>query len=374
MRWRKEKISIPSLLIASGITILFMVLEFNSASKVQAPFFKEKISAARLTQKAFLEIKDFVKELNIPIDSINDPNKTGLIGLQYSSITSGRADLNEKLTTTNPNIAALVVELLRTSGVKKYDTVAVSLTGSYPALNIAIMCAIKILKLHPIIITSLSASMWGANHPNLTYLDMETRLNKKRVFEFKSAAASLGGNDDMGRGLSPLGRKILLSVMEKNNIPCLDSKNPADAIEKRWQIYTGVSHPRLFINVGEANYLGPDIEPGYIPPGKLRYGKGLAVRFSRAGIGVINLVRINNLAKKYDLPIAPIPLPKIGTGKLFCQIRYSTTRAIIYTLILILALILILRIDFNYYPGLRKRIKHYKNNIDLMHHWSDKND
>ena len=354
MKWRKEKISILSLIIASAVTILFMIFEFKSIAKVPAPFFKEKIEAAKLTEKAFGLIKAYVKELNIPIDWINDPNETGLIGPQYSTITLGRGDLNEKLTTTNPNIAGIVIEFLKRCGVKEYDTVAVALTGSYPGLNIATLCALKVLNLHPIIITSVSASMWGANHPQLTYLDMETRLRNPEIFEFKSVAATIGGEDDMGRGLSPEGRKIIQNAIIRNRIQPLDIKDPTDRIEKRWSLYTSKGRPKAFINVGETKFSEPDIEPGYIPPGKLKYGKGIIGRFSIARVPVINLIALNNLAQKYGLPIAPIPLPRIGSGRLYYRIKYSVTQAIIYLVILISLLLIILKCDLDYYLGLKK--------------------
>ncbi len=357
MKWRKEKISIPSLVLASVITIIFMIFEFSSKSKVTTPFFREKIAATELTKKSFDIIKEMVQELNFPIDKINDPNETGLIGPQYSTITSGRGDLNEKLTTTNPNIAGLVIELLKRCGVKEYDTVAVALTGSYPGLNIATLCALKVLNLHPIIITSVSASMWGASHPQLTCLDMETRLRNAKIFPFKSVAATIGGEDDMGRGLSPEGREIIQKAIIRNGIQLLDIKDPTDRIEKRWNLYTSKGRPKAFINVGETKFSEPDIEPGYIPPGKLKYGKGIIVRFSKACVPVINLIALNNLAQKYGLPIAPIPLPRIGSGRLYYRIKYSVTQAVIYLFILLSLLLIILKCDLDYYLGLKKEEK-----------------
>ena len=147
MKLRKDKISILSLLIITIITILLMVLELSSKSKVKAEYFDDKIAAAELTLQSFKAIKETVDSLNIPIDRINDPNETGLIGLQYSPITTERGDLNAKLTSINPNFAALIIQLLKKAGTRKDDLVAVSFTGSLPGMNIAALSAIKILQL-----------------------------------------------------------------------------------------------------------------------------------------------------------------------------------------------------------------------------------
>lgn len=357
MKLREGKISILSLLILSTITVLLMALELNSKSKFRAEYFDEKIKAAELTQQAFKAIKEAAYNLNIPIDRINDPNETGLIGLQYSLITTERGDLNAKLTSTNPNFAALLVKFLRAAGLKKNDAVAVSFTGSYPALNIAVLSAIKILQLKPIIITSVSSSMWGANYPQFTYLDMEQVINQKGIIEFKTIAASIGGGDDIGRGLSLEGREKIEAAITKNNIKILDVENLEDAIRKRLEIYNKNGNVKLLINVGEraTASAGSDIESGLIKARQIKMGKGIIAQFSRSGIPVINLIDINYLAAKYKLPVAPIPLPEIGESNLYYVFRYSVGQAIISLVILFIILFIILRFDIDYYLKRRKK-------------------
>ena len=110
---RHGNISTLVLFIVTCITIVFVVIELRSKTLVRAPYYEEKITAANLTARAFTEVKWASDSLHIPIDRINDPNETGLIGLQYSHLTTQRGDLNAKLTSTNPNYAALIVQLLK---------------------------------------------------------------------------------------------------------------------------------------------------------------------------------------------------------------------------------------------------------------------
>ena len=95
-----------------------------------------------------------------------------MIGQDITQITTDRGYIDSKLTSMNPNFAAVIVEMLKEADVKNNDVVAISFTGSLPGLNIAVMAAIQTLKLKPIIITSVGASNSGANDPYFTWLDM----------------------------------------------------------------------------------------------------------------------------------------------------------------------------------------------------------
>lgn len=356
MKIREGKISILSLSVVTVITVLLMIVELNSKTKVEAKHYKEKLQAARTAQSAFAAIKKAVNEMDMLIDRINDPNETGLIGLQYSPITTERGDLDPKLTSTNPNFAALVIQFLKQIGIRKNDKVAVLLTGSFPALNVAVTSAIKTLELQPVIITSVSSSMWGANFPQFTYLDMEELLRTRGIFESKSVAASLGGEDDIGRGLSPAGRAMIEEAASRNGIPLLAASNLDDVIAEKISIYTAHGKIKVFINVGEKTtaLAGVEAGNGLIRPHAIKTGRGLIAQFSKQGIPVVNLADIELLAREGDMPIAPIPLPNPGEGHLYYEYKYSVTMAIIVMLILVVILFVVLRYDIEYYLKRRR--------------------
>lgn len=333
-----------------------MTWELNSKTRVEAKYYNDKLMAAQTAQRAFEMIKSAATDIGLPIDRINDPNETGLIGLQYSPITTERGNLDAKLTSTNPNFAALIVEFLKGSGARRNDTIAVSLTGSYPALNIAILSAIEVLELEPTIITSVGSSMWGANYPEFTYLDMETALAKTGLFRSKTRVASMGGEDDIGRGLSPAGREVIEQAALRNNVELLDATNLDEIIQQKMNAYTAHGAARVFINAGESStaLAGADASGGLIRPHAIRTGQGLIAQFSKMGTPVINLVDINRLAQEYHLPVAPIPLPSAGQGRLYYEYRYSVTIAIIALVILVVILFIVLRFDIDYYLKRRK--------------------
>jgi len=351
MKLREEKIPVPSLIIVSVITILLMLIELNSVSRVKTEYFDEKRGAAELAVQSYKAIKDAMSTLEIPINSQFDPNETGLIGIPYSNITTGKGDLYAKLTSTNPNFAALMVQFIKAAGLKKNDTVAVSFTGSFPALNIAVLSAIKVLELYPIIITSVGSTMWGANHPQFTYLDMERILNQKGLHDFKSAAASIGIEDDIGTEYNREGRKSVERAITRNNISFLRSRHLDEAIRKRIEIYTHGGNVRLFINVADdtPSLAGGHVGSGLIRPGEIQWQKGLLAYFSKSGVPVINLTDVTDLAQKNHLPIAPHPLPDIGDGELYYTFRYSVKQAVLYLAILFIIMFLAFKVDINYY-------------------------
>jgi poly-gamma-glutamate system protein len=357
MKKREGRISILSLLFASGITILLMIIELNSKTKVEAKYYEEKLLAAEKAQQAFGVIKDATITMGIPIDRINDPNATGIIGVQYSPITTERGDLDEKLTSTNPNFAALIVELLKNAGLRNDDRLAVSLSGSFPALDINVLSAIEILKLKPIIITSVASAMWGANYPQFTYLDMETALKEEGIIRSSTDAASLGGEDDIGRGLSPAGRELIELAVSRNGVPVIDAATLDDIIREKMELYTAQGAIKCFINVGEKTtaLAGSEASIGLIRPRTIRTGNGLIARFSGMGVPVINLMEINTLAQEHDMPLAPIPLPEPGDGRLYYEFKYSVTFAVIALIILVIVLFILLRFDIDYYLQRREK-------------------
>jgi len=357
MKLRQGKVGKSVLIAFALFCIILFIIEVGSVRKKKSRLYEEKIAAAKTCEEAFEFIKATRKSLNIPIDEINDPNQTGLIGYQYSPITSGRSDLQSKLTSTNPNFAALFVELFYQVGVRKGKSIAIGWNGSYPALNIALLSAVKALDLKPIIITSVTSSTWGANDPRFTWLDMEKKVEQKGILPYQSVAASLGGEDDNGQGLSPAGRALLDSAIRHNHVAKIDAANLNDQIDKRFNIYQqegGNQKPAAFVNIDHSVANVGDIrvttstgilsrrnnkviEPSVI-------AKMLAKR-----VPVINILDVNRLAERYSLPIAPSPLPNVGKGKLFVEPRYSVYLAIVMVILIIVILFFVIRYDLEFY-------------------------
>jgi len=349
----KSKLSLLVVFIAS---IILFIWVNNSRVFLEEKYYTEKLEAAQLMQKAMNVIKEHRLSQGILIDEENDPNRTYLIGEKETLITTDRGNLTAKLTTHNPNFAATIMEMFKKAKLKKGDKVALSCTGSLPALNIAVMSAAKILDLDLIIISSVGASMFGATDPDFTWLDMEIILNEKGIFQYKSVAASLGGGRDSGRGLNVVGRELIISAIERNNVFLIQENSLEKNIRRKMEFYedfTQNSKIKLYINVGGGlSSLGNTVNGRLVSPGYHRFIstkniplKGTMFLFAEKNIPIIHLLDIEKFAEMNELPISPVPLPEPGKDKFFVNERYNTTITVIALAILIILILTVIFFD-----------------------------
>jgi len=89
--------------------ILFLIAHFSYVT-IKADYYEQKVEAAQ-TMSAFIDsLKAEQQRLGIPLDPINDPFQTGLIGIARSTITTDRGLLSDKQAAINPNLAAVFVK------------------------------------------------------------------------------------------------------------------------------------------------------------------------------------------------------------------------------------------------------------------------
>ena len=326
----------------------FLAVEYGKED-VKLKWYDQKIEASKIANNAIDYLKEFRLQKSVFIDAVNDPNETALIGQDITPITTDRGNIEAKLTATNPNFAAVIVEMLKEAGVEKNDIVAIAFTGSLPGLNISVHSAVQTLGLKPIIITSVGASNWGANDPYYTWLDMEKVLYDAGIFKNKSVAASIGGGLDRGRGLSPEGRQLIIDAIERNKVDFINEEYLENSIQKRMQIYDEHRKKdkiKAFINVGGGiSSMGSTENARFIPSGltmslpMMNYPmRGVIIQMAEENIPIIHLLNINQLATKYGLPVSPTPLPMPGEGEIFIQKRYSVLLTSLVTIFMMAAI------------------------------------
>lgn len=339
----------------------------NSRVLVKQEYYDLKLQAAKKMARALSVIRENRAAVGWALDEVNDPDQSALIGPHYSLITTSQGDLGAKLTTINPNFAAVVLQMLENAGVKSGDKAAVAFTGSFPALNIAVICACEVLNVEPVIITSVGSSMWGANNPEFTYLDMEKVLFDAGVIKHRSVAASIGGGDDIGRSISKAGCAAILEAMKRTGVMPLEAHSLKEAQAKHRAVYeekSGGTPYRVFINVGGGvAVLGHPENGQLIPPGlnkiylQLNYpALGIIHEYWEKGTPIIHLLNVNVIAQRYGLPISPVPLPPIGSGEIFAIERYNLNVAWISVIILFTALITVLLLDRDKYKLRREGV------------------
>ncbi|MBI1884012.1 MAG: poly-gamma-glutamate system protein [Chlamydiae bacterium] len=361
----ERKISKTTLIGLAVLAILLFMLAYHSRELVRQPWHTEKLRAARLASAAQNAIKMRAIEKGLVIDAVNDPNLTGLIGQEYTDITTDRGVLEAKLTSTNPNFAAGVVDMLKRAGLAKGDCVAVGVTGSMPAMNIAVLAALEALDLKPLIISSVGGSTWGATNPEFNWLDMESFLFEKKIFHACSVAASIGGGRDNGRGLSALGRQLIEQSIRKVGMTLIHENSLEDSIRKRMEIYDQYAQSKpikAYINVGGGlASLGAAINGTLIPPGLSKNlamknfpVKGVIVQMAGRGLPVIHLLNVERIARAYGLPIAPQPLPEIGEGRVFIEERHHVMITLLCILLLVGGITVFVRLDLFHHLFLRR--------------------
>jgi poly-gamma-glutamate system protein len=322
----------------------------------QQPWYDAKLQAAHLARQAMGIIRDERGRLGIRLDPETDPAGTGLIGIPISPVTSNTGQLGAKQLSANPNFAAVLVHWLAQAGAKPGDLVGVGLSGSFPGLNIATYAAIQTLDLQPVVISSVSASQWGANDPRLLWIDMERVLFEKRVFRFRSVAASRGGIDDRGYGMSREGVDLIDQAIARNNVPLIDPKDLVDAIEKRMGIYQAHTKGRrmvAYVNLGGGTasvgtYVGKlEFQPGLNlhPPSGKNPIDSVMLRHAQRGVPVIHVTQIAGLAKRYGLEGNRPSLHRPGEGRIYSEVGYNRWLAAGGLALILATMVAFIRLD-----------------------------
>jgi poly-gamma-glutamate system protein len=314
-------------IVAAGVVSLIAWLALQTlAPRGSIEWSEEMLQAAAHMERATAAVARRSETAGIPIDESLDPNRTGLIGPEYTPLFTTLGRLEAKRTTTNPDLAGLVVHLLRRAGVAAGDTIAVGCSASFPALLIAALTAAEALDVHPVTILSLGASSYGATRPGLTLLDIHELLLSDGILSTPPAAVSLGGEGDVGAEFDPAIRDLLLERIRASGTPLLEDPDLRGNVARRMAIYLGAPERRVaaFLNIGgsDANLgtspLVLNVEPGLnadleLPPQEER---GVLFEMAARGVPVIHLLNIRGLALRYGLPWDPVPLSAPGTTRL----------------------------------------------------------
>ncbi len=279
--------------------------------------------AAVAMDRALASVAEECRKLGIRIDPVLDPNGTCLVGPEFSELLSSLGQVEAKRTSTNPDLAGLLVHLLVRAGVQEGDRVGLGASGSFPGLLIAALSAVEALGARPVPILSLGASSFGASRTDFHLGDLYFLLEREGFVSVPAAAVSLGGEGDVGGGLDSdfregMARELRAAADSESGPPYLENPNLRENVQERMALYGGLA---AFVNIGgaEAN-LGTspkilDVSPGLVmgpdlPPQEQR---GVLFEMASKGIPVLHLLHVRGLALRYGLPWDPIPLPEPGS-------------------------------------------------------------
>tara|TARA_R110002020_G_scaffold145369_5_gene318628 strand:+ start:458 stop:1609 length:1152 start_codon:yes stop_codon:yes gene_type:complete len=333
--WRSSGVPLWGQVFLIALALLAMVLAENLRQRdpVVDDNYATMVNAAKIMRDG-MDVLQPMRAQMAPINPEFDPQRSGLVGLENSIITTNQGGRESKQTTVNPNWAAVAVKLMADAGVGRGDLVAVTISGSFPAMNLAVYSALEALEADAVIIASASSSQWGANVPGFSWLDMERALRDAGVLSLKPIYASLGGIEDRGIGISEEGIASLRNSIERADLNMIEPANYQEAVADRIAIFREYSADRsykAFVNVGGgATIVGP---PGIDDMFKSGLQKDAPARafavdtvmgyFLQEEIPGIHFIGIKNLANRYGLPIAPVEPVPVGNGGIYSSTVYN---------------------------------------------------
>jgi poly-gamma-glutamate system protein len=314
------------LALAAAVSIALWFVFEQTLQRPIHPQFAEMLMAARSMQAASRVLWMEKDARGLTPSAQVDPNRTGMIGQEYTPITTTIGELPAKRTATNPDFAAALVHQIASLKLAHSTPVVIVVSGSFVGGDVAAITATETLGLRPIVIASLSASMWGANEPEFNLIDMLSALRERNVIRTRAIAAVLGGGGAIGGSMDLDGVAALRRSAARDGVPIIETRPVAaliDALLARITAAAGDTGPGAVINAGGALVgLGSCPESYEWPPGLTRRAPpcsdgtpGLAMRLAADGLPVLHIINMRRLALEWGLPFDPTPLPIPGNNR-----------------------------------------------------------
>ena len=246
-------------------------------------------------------------------DAETDPEKTGLIGVEFSPLTTSQGHLPDKQASARPAMADVVAEYLRRAGVGEGDWVAVNASASFPGFILASLCAVESMRANAQIVFSYGASMFGGTDPEFTFPVMLDLLNREGLLSTRLRAVAPGGaGDRMAETLLEDPRPTVDLLLASRSEERVDAPSVAEAIRRRLEIFDDT--PRVvkcFISCG-----GPVVALGKteavleLPHGLITHfepipkdpERGLLFDFLDRGTPVLHLLFVRGICEDFGIP------------------------------------------------------------------------
>lgn len=344
-KYFRTKIRIGYLLLALVIGAAGFSGMWLGRQKQLTPYSDVQLAAAKRMQRAEAELLKVIEAEGILIEEI-DLNATGLIGPEWTPLTTTPGLEDAKRTALDPNFAGLMVKYFTEGGLEKGDRVAVGTSGSFPGLVIATLCAGTEMGLDVDVIASFGSSMYGATRVEFNVCRIMGILKDAGIVDYDLLAVSPGGGNDYGESvLWPDSRDIIAGLAAEAGVEYLDFNDIEKTIARRLEIFG--EDVDLFVNVGGASansgtsaYTldfpnGLVTEPPRIPTTPNR---GLMYEYAARGIPVVNMLNVRQMATDNGIAYDPVPLTQPGEGDVYYNVVYPLWIAVLAAVLMIAVL------------------------------------
>lgn len=315
---------------ALAVSMCGFALTLCTQMRTELPYAAVQLAAAQRMARAEQALLDYVTEQGIPMEK-DDLNKTGLIGPEWTELTSSLGLLEAKRTALQPDFAALMVKYYQEAGLKSGDTVCCGMSGSFPGLCLAAVAAANEMDLNVRVIASYGSSMYGCTRLELTVVRVLDVARKAGTIDYELIAVSPGGDFDQGVSiLFPGSREMIFAMAETDGLLMIDEPDIPASVQRRLVLYG--EEVDCFVNVGGASanmgtspYTltfpnGLVTDPPRIPQDEDR---GLVFEYAARNVPVIYLLNVRGLAEDNGLPFDPVPLTQPGETDVYYTMYQS---------------------------------------------------
>lgn len=238
----------------------------------------------------------------------HDPWNCGLIGVEWSDITTTLGDLEAKRTACNPAWAIQFKRWFRDLELEAGDPIAIYSSASFPGLLLNAIAAAEAARLEPLLIVSLGASTWGANHPETPWPVLEEELRQAGFIHTQTDFYTLGAGAEMGHGLNAQGERLLRDAADEAAAGVLFASDLAAMVTLKTDLLMA-HQARALISIGGSQANLGDAEEvlrlarGMVPSSEAdRAGNGVIANALDKGIPVIHMLNIRSIANAAGIP------------------------------------------------------------------------
>ncbi len=252
-------------------------------------------------------------------DSTKDPSGSGLIGSEDGPWTTTLGSLSSKQSTCQSGWCRVIAALLDSARVARGDTVAVTMTGSFPALDLAVLMVLQAGGIEWKAVSSYGSSSWGATEAGASWPEMERHLHQEGLLSRRSLWFTPGGSNDRFSGL-PFEKVYALERLMKGEPRAVHPGTLSQAVDLRRQAFGRWRNLAAYINVGGghaaigSNHFGRLADPGLMGENERLLAEGLEDSdgvtgllqyYLMKGLPVIQFQAVHDLTEDWGLPHPP---------------------------------------------------------------------
>lgn len=291
------------------VALAFVLLAIYAAGGRMSPEEDRLWEKVRAAHKRLWETQ---MKADVPLSSLDDKTRSGLIGVEWSSMTTTLGGIEAKRTACNPLWTARFLEWFDELGIERGDRVVIYSSSSFPGMLLSALVACESRELDVLLSVSMGSSTWGANRPEFPWSAMSAALRDAGLIRTRAEFYTLGGVGDRGGEFSEETISRLAQMAAEDSTRLYVPATLAESIAYK-SGRLGDFGPKLFISIGggAANFgdseAGPEIPNGLVMPDSIS-GEAVGGVIGQAlssGVPVLNILNIRLLARESGIPWDP---------------------------------------------------------------------